>query len=76
MSERGLFNPGDKIAWLMPMDVYEGLVVMQCGKTVELKVVIGPNDEVHPVSEFRDAKYLSLVRRLRNITPPTNSDTA
>lgn len=55
------FSPGDKVAWAMPMDVYEGIVVRQHGDDVELLSIIGPNDEVHPVPFMRPAKFLTVV---------------
>lgn len=56
------FNPGDKVAWLMPMDIYEGIVIEQRGTKVELLYVVGPNDQTHPDSSEIDAARLNLVR--------------
>ncbi|MDE3784897.1 hypothetical protein I7G00_12665 [Sinorhizobium meliloti] len=62
MKERD-FQPGDKVAWLMPMDIYEGIVVRLRAGMVEVKPVIGFDDEQSQDSEFIAVERLTLVRR-------------
>lgn len=57
------FSPGDTVAWLMPIDVYEGIVVVQRADFVEMKPIIGPNDKVLEDSEFITADRLNLISR-------------
>lgn len=54
------------MAWLMPMDLYEGIVVMQRDDTVEVKPIMGTNDEVHEDSEFITADRLNLISSIHH----------
>lgn len=50
----------------MPMDLYEGIVVMQRDDTVEVKPIMGTNDEVHEDSEFITADRLNLISSIHH----------